>query len=227
MGLHSDRHDPHAVRLAGHRPGRRHQSGSCGPWSEARRENRQDHGAGRRQARKLLDSIDTSTVVGLRDRALISVMTFAFARIGAVVAMRVEDYHPQGKRWWVRLHEKGGKRHRCRHTKPGSLPRHLYKRPASGDGGHFSFRSAAGLYRHADRKPDELRRGLPYSAPRPTSACNRRPDIRATGITAYLERAAPWKTRRLWPHTKAPRTTKLYDRSGDEITLDEVEWISI
>jgi site-specific recombinase XerC len=35
------------------------------------------------QARKLLDSIDTSTVVGLRDRALISVMTFAFARIGA------------------------------------------------------------------------------------------------------------------------------------------------
>jgi integrase/recombinase XerD len=63
------------------------------------------------QARKLLDSIDTSTVVGLRDRALISVMTLAFARIGAVVAMRVEDYFPKGKRWWVRLHEKGGKRH--------------------------------------------------------------------------------------------------------------------
>jgi site-specific recombinase XerC len=50
-------------------------------------------------------------LVGLRDRALISVMTFAFARIGAVVAMRVEDYYPEGKRWWVRLHEKGGKRH--------------------------------------------------------------------------------------------------------------------
>jgi len=49
------------------------------------------------QARELLDSIDTSTLVGLRDRALISVMTFAFARIGAVVAMRVEDYLPQGQ----------------------------------------------------------------------------------------------------------------------------------
>jgi integrase/recombinase XerD len=47
------------------------------------------------QARELLDSIDTSTLVGLRDRALISVMTFAFARIGAVVAMRVEDYYPR------------------------------------------------------------------------------------------------------------------------------------
>lgn len=54
-------------------------------------------------ARRLFDSIDTSTVVGLRDRALIGVMTYAFARIGAVVAMRVEDYYPQGKRWWVRL----------------------------------------------------------------------------------------------------------------------------
>jgi site-specific recombinase XerD len=63
------------------------------------------------QARELLDSIDTSTLVGLRDRAVISVMTFAFARIGAVVTMRVEDYYPKGKRWWVRLHEKGGKRH--------------------------------------------------------------------------------------------------------------------
>jgi site-specific recombinase XerC len=63
------------------------------------------------EARALLDSIDISTLVGLRDRALISVMTFAFARISAVIAMRVEDYYPQGKRWWVRLHEKGGKRH--------------------------------------------------------------------------------------------------------------------
>jgi site-specific recombinase XerD len=63
------------------------------------------------QARELLDSIDVTTLVGLRDRALIAVMTFAFARIGAVVGMRVEDYFPKGKRWWVRLHEKGGKRH--------------------------------------------------------------------------------------------------------------------
>jgi site-specific recombinase XerC len=62
------------------------------------------------QARLLLDSIDISTLVGLRDRALIGVMTYAFARIGAVVAMRVEDYFANGKRWWVRLHEKGGKR---------------------------------------------------------------------------------------------------------------------
>ena len=51
------------------------------------------------QARELLDSIDTSTLVGLRDRALISVMTFAFARIGAVVGMRVEgERHHRNQR---------------------------------------------------------------------------------------------------------------------------------
>ena len=38
-------------------------------------------------------------------------MIYSFARISAVVAMRVEDYYPGGKRWWLRLHEKGGKRH--------------------------------------------------------------------------------------------------------------------
>jgi site-specific recombinase XerD len=61
--------------------------------------------------RTLLNSIDTSHVVGLRDRALIALMVYSFARVGAVVQMRVEDYYPNGKRYWIRLHEKGGKFH--------------------------------------------------------------------------------------------------------------------
>src|SRR5215469_5618425 len=68
------------------------------------------------QARESLESIDTSTLVGLRDPALISVMTYAFARIGAVVSMRVEDYFANGKRWWVSLHEKAASATRCRRT---------------------------------------------------------------------------------------------------------------
>src|SRR4051794_7896967 len=51
------------------------------------------------------------TVIGLRDRALIGVLIYSFARISAALGMRVEDYFPQGKRWWLRLHEKGGKQH--------------------------------------------------------------------------------------------------------------------
>ena len=63
------------------------------------------------EARQLLDTIDTSTVRGLRDRALLAVMVCSFARVSAVVGMRVEDYYQQGKRWWLRLQEKGGKHH--------------------------------------------------------------------------------------------------------------------
>src|SRR5258708_24704529 len=63
------------------------------------------------EARQLLDSIETDTVAGLRDRALIGLMVFSFARVGAVVSMNVEDHFPQGRRYWFRLHEKGGKRH--------------------------------------------------------------------------------------------------------------------
>ena len=68
------------------------------------------------QARLLLDSIDTRSVLGLRDRALIGVMVYSFARVGAVVAMAVEDYFQSGKRWSFRLHEKGGKLHQFRLT---------------------------------------------------------------------------------------------------------------
>ena len=38
-------------------------------------------------------------------------MVYSFARVGAVVGMNVEDYYQQGKRWWLRLHEKGGRFH--------------------------------------------------------------------------------------------------------------------
>src|ERR1700689_4828376 len=63
------------------------------------------------EAKKLIDGIDVSTIVGLRDRALIALLVYTFARVSAALPMNVEDYYPQGKRWWVRLHEKGGKQH--------------------------------------------------------------------------------------------------------------------
>ena len=72
----------------------------------------------RSEARALLDSIDVTTPVGLRDRALIGLMVYSFARIGAALSMKVEDVYVQNRRLWVRLHEKGGKRHEmpCHHN---------------------------------------------------------------------------------------------------------------
>jgi integrase len=75
---------------------------------------KQGRGHGMRPPRKpraLFKAIPTGTVVGLRDWALIGVLIYSFARISAALSMRVEDYFPQGKRWWLRLHEKGGKNH--------------------------------------------------------------------------------------------------------------------
>src|SRR5271157_629887 len=70
------------------------------------------------EARRLLDHIDVSTHAGLRDRALIGLMVYSFARIGAALAMKVEDVFTQDRRLWVRLREKGGKRHEmpCHHN---------------------------------------------------------------------------------------------------------------
>jgi len=185
------------------------------------------------QARRLLDSIDTSTVVGLRDRALISVMTFAFARIGAVVAMRVEDYHPKGKRWWVRLHEKGGKRHEmpAHHTLEAYLDTYI---EAAGlrDGGKAPlFRSAAGRTGMLTEKPMNrvdawrmIQRRAAGLGLRVNIGCH---TFRATGITAYLEAGGTLENAQAMAAHESPRTTKLYDRTGDEITLDEVERITI
>ena len=185
------------------------------------------------EARELLDSIDTSTLVGLRDRALISVMTFAFARIGAVVAMRVEDYYPKGKRWWLRLHEKGGKRHEmpAHHNLEAYLDAYI---EAAGirDGGKAPiFRSAAGRTGTLTEKPMNrvdawrmVQRRATNLGTRVRIGCH---TFRATGITAYLEAGGTLENAQAMAAHESPRTTKLYDRTGDEITLDEVERITI
>lgn len=88
------------------------------------------------EARTLLASIGYGSVVDLRDCALIALMVYSFARVGTALKMRVADVYTQGRRTWVRLHEKGGKRHEmpCHHTLEetmhayiaGALCQHLY-----------------------------------------------------------------------------------------------------
>ena len=63
------------------------------------------------EARRLLEAIDTGTLAGLRDRALVSVILYSFARVSAVIGMRRPDYFRQERQGWLRLHEKGGTRH--------------------------------------------------------------------------------------------------------------------
>jgi site-specific recombinase XerD len=174
------------------------------------------------QVRKFLDSIDSSSVVGLRDRALVSVMTFAFARIGAVVAMRVEDYYPNDKRWWVSLNEKGGKRHEmpAHDTLRAYLEAYIDAAGLHGGGKAPLFRTAAGCTGTLTEKPISpvdvwrmIQRRAAFVGMNVRIGCH---TFRATGIRAYLEAGGTLENARAMAAHVSARTTKLYDRMGDE-----------
>jgi integrase/recombinase XerD len=185
------------------------------------------------QARRLIAGIDVPTLVGLRDRALIGVMTYAFARIGAVVAMRVDEYYPEGKRWWLRLHEKGGKRHEmpAHHKLEAFIDEYVAAAGIRDDGKSPLFRSALGrtgrLGDAAMHRIDAyrmIRRRTAEAGFQVKLGCH---VFRATGITAYLEAGGMLENAQSMAAHESPRTTKLYDLTSDAITLDEVERITI
>jgi site-specific recombinase XerD len=185
------------------------------------------------EARQLLDSIDTATLIGLRDRALIGVMVYSFARVSAALGMRVEDYYVEGRRAWFRLHEKGGKRHEVPAHHNADAYLHAYVEAAGIAGQRKSplFRSVAGKTQKLTERPmdpnDALRmikrrvKALGFSA----DVCNH--TFRATGITAFRKNGGSLEQAQEIANHASPRTTRLYDHSGDEITLDAVERIPI
>ena len=175
----------------------------------------------------------SSTVVGLRDRALIGLMAYSFARVGAAVAMRVEDYFATGKRWWVRLHEKGGKRHEmpAHHNLEAYLDAYLQAAGILEAKKTPLFRSARGRTGKLTESPMHridvyrmIRRRARDAGLNSGICCH---TFRATGITAYLENGGTLENAQAMAAHESPRTTKLYDRTGDDITLDEVERIVI
>ncbi|WP_250507130.1 tyrosine-type recombinase/integrase [Caballeronia sp. GAFFF3] len=185
------------------------------------------------EARQLLDSIDVSTPIGLRDRALIALMVFSFARIGAALAMRVEDVYVQQRRLWVRLREKGGKRHEmpCHHTLEAYLHAYLEGARIAGEPKGPLFRTVArGTGRlsstplpQANAYAMVRRRAL--AAGIGTAIGNH--TFRATGITAYLKNGGTLENAAAMANHASTRTTQLYDRRHDGISLDEVERIRV
>ena len=94
------------------------------------------------ETRSLLARIDTGTVLGLRDRALLSVMVYSFARVSAAVGMPRQDYFRQGVRGRLRLREKGGRATTCPRTaEPGRRSRRTSPPAASRTGGRRSSRA--------------------------------------------------------------------------------------
>ncbi|TCQ81609.1 tyrosine-type recombinase/integrase [Pseudomonas sp. JUb52] len=185
------------------------------------------------EARQLLDSIEASTHAGLRDRALIALMVFSFARVGAALGMKVEDVYTQHRRLWVRLREKGGKQHvmPCHHILEECLHDYLAETGIHDDPKGPLFRTIRrGTRQLSDKALPQAnahamvrRRAL--AAGIETQIGNH--TFRATGITAYLKNGGTLENAAAMANHASTRTTQLYDRRRDEISLDEVERIRL
>jgi site-specific recombinase XerD len=185
------------------------------------------------EARELLDSMDTSKVVGLRDRALVAVMAFTFARVSAVVGLKVEDYYSQKKRWWLRLREKNGRINEmpCHHKLEVYLDAYIAASNIGEDRKGPLFRAMIGRTGQLSNRPLSrtdvwymVRRRAIDARLETSIGCH---TFRATGITDYLTNGGKLEVaQRMAGHSNA-KTTSLYDRRSDDISLSEVERIGI
>ena len=185
------------------------------------------------EARHLLASIPVDTMSGKRDRALIGLMTYSFARIGAALSMEVRDVYVQNRRLWVRLHEKGGKLHEmpCHHSLEQYLDEYM-------EAGGLKDHPRSPLFRTIGRGTGILTE-TPLPQANAYAMIQRRAEtagidtvvcchtFRATGITAYLKNGGTLEKAAQMANHSSTRTTQLYDRRSDEVSLDEVERILI
>jgi integrase/recombinase XerD len=185
-------------------------------------------------ARNLLVSIKTSTLVGLRDRAIMAILVYTAARAGAVAGLRRGSFYDAGDQWMLHFEEKGGKSWEIpvRHDLEQMLDEYIEAaglRAAAKDTPLFrtAFGKTGRLTENGLNSVDICRlmkrrlhdAGLPpHLSPH---------SLRVTTITDLLEQGVPLEdVQRLAGHAD-PRTTRLYDRRDRKITRNIVERISI
>ena len=179
----------------------------------------------REEAKALIAAIDTGSLTGLRDRALIGIMIYTFARIGAVLQMNVGDYFSQGRRGWVRLHEKGGKEHEapCVPKLEAFLDEYIAAAglAANIDGPLFRTTGRSTGTPHRLTQQDAYRMIQRYAGRAGIKTRIGNHSMRATGITDYLKSDGSLSEARKMANHADTRTTQLYDRRGDVASLDE------
>src|ERR1700683_1831592 len=182
--------------------------------------------------RRLIDAIPADTVRDLRDRALIATLTYGFARIGAALKMRVEDLQSKGWGWLIRLHEKGGKQHMmpCHHALAEALHAYIAAAGIAEDKKGFLFRTSRGhggtvLADQPMTQVDPWRMVRKRALAAGIMAPIGNHSFRATGITAYLANGGTLEHAQSMAAHESPRTTKLYDRTKERLTQDEIERI--
>jgi len=185
------------------------------------------------EIQRIIARIPCDTIGGLRDRALIGVMVYAFARISAALNMNVEDVYTKGEDLWIRLHEKRGKLHEmpCHHNLKAWLITYIEETGIASD-------PNGPLFRHLDRQSQKLSeiRLVPQDALKivrhraamagieTPGLCNR--SFRASGLTAYLQHPeATLETAQRMAAHDDPKATSRYGQNDNLVKLDDVEKI--
>ena len=164
---------------------------------------------------------------------MIGLTVYTFARVGATTSMNVEDLYFQNRKWWVRLHQKGGKLHQM----PAQPQSRRVRRGVSGSSrcrkreGHSPLSDGSGKTGAAHGPTNDPVGRVSHDPRRATGpaiktliGCH---TFRATGIAAYLSNGGKLEVAQQMAAHESARTTGLYDRRGDDISLDEVERIAI
>jgi integrase/recombinase XerD len=185
-------------------------------------------------ARTLLASIDTSHVMGLRDRAILGTLAYTARRRGAVAKLRLGDFQHDGQQYALRFQEKGGKNREIpvRHDLEGIILSYVEAAGIGGDAkesplfrmGNGRTRKLSGNAMTSNRICELVKRrlkdaGLP-SRLSPHS-------FRVTAITDLLAQGIPLEDVQYLAGHAEPRTTGLYDRRQKKVTRNIVERISI
>ena len=182
--------------------------------------------------RLLLDSVDTSSIGGLRDRALLGVMIYSFARVSAIVNMDVDDYYQQGERRWLRLREVGGENHELpvHHEAEAYLNTYLEAARIAVAPGSPLWRSLTRTRELSERRMSRvdvlrmIQRRSKTSALGDAVNCR---TLRASGITAYLLAGGALERAQVIAGHANIRTTQLYDRTAVAITVEDIDRIKI
>jgi site-specific recombinase XerD len=186
------------------------------------------------QAARLLAGIDTATLAGLRDRALIGTLAYTAARVGAVAALRCGDLHSDGHGVTLRFLEKGGKSREipARRDLERMLGDYMAAAGLAGETASSPlFRAIAGRSRSLTRRPMSVhdacrmvKRRLAQAGLPPRLSAH---SFRVAAITSLLDQGVPLEqVQRLAGHAD-PRTTRLYDRRELKVTRALVEQIAI
>jgi site-specific recombinase XerD len=188
------------------------------------------------QMGEFIDSIEPETLRDLQERAMIALMGFSCARVGAVVKMKQEDVYEEDGHLYVRLHEKRDNRHYvpCHPELEGYLREFLARSWKPSD--ECDPNPAGWLFRRWDKERKVLtgrpisrfvcyhmvkRRNVEVGLPQVTNHT-----FRATGITAFLEAGGALDDARRLANHASVNTTKLYDHRKEKVSMKDVQMIN-